>query len=247
MRPPRFLGVRRDRIEADEREEYDRRPEHDPRQAVGRKRAARGVVDRQQPAIQTEHSQQAPRADRLLPPLRFDLRQELFDNRLVSHRRQVRSDLGLNVPAACIRFLAAQAAGLQQPLVLLTHPRQAVAGGQLPFQGLLAKPEFGRGRIRSRASGRQEVFLDQSGQHALLRQHPLGDWHLRPIARIDIADSHRDDEQHHRHLDDHQHRIGSGALANAQHQHHRDHCHDQHCGQVEPRLASQTFHRGERI
>ena len=50
----RLFGVRGDRIEADVGEEDDRRPEHDPRQAVGHERRARGVVDRQQPAVQAQ-------------------------------------------------------------------------------------------------------------------------------------------------------------------------------------------------
>ena len=81
-----FLGVRRDRIEADEGEEHDRRPEHDARQAVGRERAADRVVDRHQPAIQADHAQQSPRAGRLLLALRSHFGQKVLDDRPVEFR-----------------------------------------------------------------------------------------------------------------------------------------------------------------
>ena len=60
LRAAGLLGVGRDGIEADEGEENDRRSQHDAREAVGHERAARGVVDGHQPAIQPQQCPTCP-------------------------------------------------------------------------------------------------------------------------------------------------------------------------------------------
>ncbi len=46
-----FLRVRGNGVESDVRKEHDRRTEHDPGEAVGRKRTSGRIVDRQEPTI----------------------------------------------------------------------------------------------------------------------------------------------------------------------------------------------------
>ena len=80
LRISRLFGVRRDRVESDEGKEDDRGPEHDSRQAVGHERRAGGVVDRQQPAIQSEQAKDSPRVGGFCLARRANLRKKLVDD-----------------------------------------------------------------------------------------------------------------------------------------------------------------------
>ena len=98
--------MRGNRVEADVGEKHDRRPEHDPRQAVRGEGCAGGVVDGHQPAIKPQKSQQSPGGGLLSSPLPHGPSGRSFSAmaRSTSHWRAGRRDVGPdrgNHSAAC--------------------------------------------------------------------------------------------------------------------------------------------------
>ena len=113
----------------------------------------------------------------------------------------------------------------------------AVGGGQFVFQRV--GPRRGQQVLA--------VFLDQLGQHPVLRQHPPRHRNLRPMVAAHVGAADDDDEDHHADLDDDQQGIGPCAFANPQDEDGGDHGHDQQRGEIEPRMPLKPFHRREGI
>ena len=188
LRAAGLLGVRRDGIEADEGEEHDRRPEHDARQAVGHERAARGVVDGHQPAIQPQQCPAMPHDSasaffclaldhgRACPPRPGGRRRCAADRPSGAARsRRLGCRRGLPARQAGRRSATLVAASRSLPGRIAVSCRRI----DLLFQ---SRPESRR-REYSALFVRRYV-LDQSGNELLfLRQTPSGHGNLVQLAR----------------------------------------------------------------
>ena len=217
-----LLGVRGDRIEADEGEEHDRRPQHDSRQAVGGEGTPRRVVDGDQPAVQSHHAQQAP-GDGLSFFSPFFHQGRQFRHRLAVG--VVGGQIGLELVGAFRRFRGRQPALSLELLHFPLLPGDAATGHQLFFQSR-------RTRLGELAA-LVEIVLDQVRDRLFLGQMPPRHGDRRPMRRTDISPTHEHDEADDRQFRRHERGVGLDALANAEHEHGRHRGDEKHRRQVE--------------